>query len=1773
MHPTPSLRRAVRRFGAASAALLLSLLSCGREVTGPSDGVRVATGLSFVADFPRAIASLQNGASDVVPFNRVRVLFRRSDNSVALDQTFPFGANTDTLPLALNITLSQDAPSEGEPLSLFLRYINATGDTVFSGGPVQVLAVARRRGDPLPPPAQVPLEYSGPGASGTTVELSPDTVSIVAGDGFALSAVVRDGQGAPVSGAPVIFTSLDAGKLTLLGPSAPEGTALATRGTARVQAVLVANGAADTAFVLIAPKPASLQRLGLTALAGFTNSVLADSVVLRLLATDGGPIENAIVTVTIEGGGGVNDTTLVTDAAGRAAVQWTLGDSVGVAAQKLRFNSTGVAELVVAATATQPQLVATQVVITQEPATPVVSLQPMTPTLTIEARDSTNTLVPSHTGSVSVSVASGPGFVGEVTSTSFVNGVATFPNLGADLAGTYRLAVSSGTLTPDTTSAFTVVAGAPELIELVSGDAQTALVGEQLAAPISVRVTDGGTNPVKDVNVVFVVTAGGGTLQGASVLTDSLGIATLGSWTLGTTAGTQTINATFSDLAPVTITATAEPLAPVIELKVVGSNVVGFQRAGELFVRLLQPAPAGGLTVTLTSDSAQYLILDEPGTVAIAAGDTAATIGVFGSTIGTAVVRADAPGYTPDTLVVPVSLNLISLPTTLNVALDGTVSLPVQLSAPAPAGGVVVKLVSSATGTVGLVTDSVVIAAGTESANATVQGITLGSATITASNPNYAPDVSTVSVTAGVDIFNASLALNGSFGTSMTVRLVSGALPVAAPVGGIVVTLEAVNSACVNVQSTAVIDAGFTSVVVPVTAAAGGTFPCTSLVRASGPLGFATDSTTATVAAVPAIVAPNNQFLGSGLQRAATFSLGATNHGGTTVRIESTDPTRLLIAPNITTVGSAFVDVPINIGGNTGTFTLQSLEDVASDTVFVRLTAPGFVSDSFPTFRYSAAFEIVNTLASRTTASVDDPFTIRVGSTGLPNATTLGAIDAIRFGGVPVVLTLVNDSAAVVDLVTSAVVGDSVTVTIPVGASSSATSVAAGGVALRSQGAGVASIRASHPSLRALPTAVRPVTVTQASITSIEALSGTASIGRGLQRQVTITLSDPAPAGGVPITVKPSQPGFVLLAPSATVVGAADSVVLTAPLGVATVQLTLQVLESAPLDTMSLLVSAPGFGTRVGLVQVVEPVLQIANDLAATGTTNTIDDPFRAQVGSPAGPAGTTILNADAVRRGSGGMAISVVTDSAGVGTLVTSALTADSVTVLIAEGVGLSNSLVSAGGVAFRFLGEGVTTVRVQSALTRELTGATRQVTVTQPAISGLTGLNLAAGLQRGGSITLNAPAPAGGLPVTLTTDVAGRFLLAPNATTLGTDTLVVTVAAGTSSATFVAQALEVGMDTVVLTATAPGYTSRTSNLALWTPAVTLSALATSFTTLTADDPFVVQVGTSVTPTGNSVALGDSRRFGAPPLTVTLVSSNGEVGRLVTTALVSDTVTMQIAAGTSLSPSTVIAGGVAFRPLTSGTASISASIPGFTQSTSAAGSTVTVAAPAINFAAVPAIGAGLQASASGTLTASLHGGINIIIKSSNPAIAKVARLATDIAADSVIIPVANGVASFSYIVAGQDGALGQVSITARAQGFTDGSTVANVVTPGIDLGSLLTSGTAGGADDPFLVRVGTPNVALTSLQFLQDVRTGSSGITVTITSSNPTAGLLLTSTDTAGTVTLTIPAGSSTTPTNVALGGVALRPAAAGVTVVQPAAPGFTRMVTTGTVTVTVNP
>lgn len=97
-------------------------------------------------------------------------------------------------------------------------------------------------------------------------------------------------------------------------------------------------------------------------------------------------------------------------------------------------------------------------------------------------------------------------------------------------------------------------AAAVRSMTINAGNGQTATVASALAVSPSIRITDDG-DPVSGVRVTFTVTGGGGTVTGPVAVTNANGIATVGSWRLGTQAGTNALRAANGSLA-VAFTAT-----------------------------------------------------------------------------------------------------------------------------------------------------------------------------------------------------------------------------------------------------------------------------------------------------------------------------------------------------------------------------------------------------------------------------------------------------------------------------------------------------------------------------------------------------------------------------------------------------------------------------------------------------------------------------------------------------------------------------------------------------------------------------------------------------------------------------------------------------------------------------------------------------------------------------------------------------------------------------------------------------------------------------------------------------------------------------------------------------------------------------------------------------------------------------------------------------------------------------------------------------------------
>src|SRR5207248_10650533 len=124
---------------------------------------------------------------------------------------------------------------------------------------------------------------------------------------------------------------------------------------------------------------------------------------------------------------------------------------------------------------------------------------------------------------------------------------------GAAAAGSWQRGTAAGANTlpapaglASVTFHATGTADAATAIARTAGEGQSATVNATVSTAPAVLVTDQFSNPVSGIAVTFAVASGGGSATGTSAATNASGLATVGSWQLGTAAGANTLTATAS---------------------------------------------------------------------------------------------------------------------------------------------------------------------------------------------------------------------------------------------------------------------------------------------------------------------------------------------------------------------------------------------------------------------------------------------------------------------------------------------------------------------------------------------------------------------------------------------------------------------------------------------------------------------------------------------------------------------------------------------------------------------------------------------------------------------------------------------------------------------------------------------------------------------------------------------------------------------------------------------------------------------------------------------------------------------------------------------------------------------------------------------------------------------------------------------------------------------------------------------------------------------------
>ena len=258
----------------------------------------------------------------------------------------------------------------------------------------------------------------------------------------------------------------------------------------------------------------------------------------------------------------------------------------------------------------------------------------------------------------------------------------------------------------------------------------------------------------------------------------------------------------------------------------------------------------------------------------------------------------------------------------------------------------------------------------------------------------------------------------------------------------------------------------------------------TTVVTATIP-GFITTAAGARTVTVgtPAInIAANLGSIGSGLQFGAFGgSLAASQHGGVTVHLASSDPSRVLLAPNATTPGLAAIDIPVPNGQTGFSFFVQGTDWIpgtsSAQPVAIAITAPGFIGDSTSINYVQAALDLqsVPTTIGATAANVD--FTVRIGVPAAFN-TSITTQQPRRAGAAPLIVTVSSGDTVVAEIdFNGGVNGDQpLTATIAVGQSATPFNTA-GGLEFDPKAMGTTVVTATIPGFITTAAGTKTVTI------------------------------------------------------------------------------------------------------------------------------------------------------------------------------------------------------------------------------------------------------------------------------------------------------------------------------------------------------------------------------------------------------------------------------------------------------------------------------------------------------------------------------------------------------------------------------------------------------------------------------------------------------------------------------------------------------------------------
>lgn len=818
-------------------------------------------------------------------------------------------------------------------------------------------------------------------------------------------------------------------------------------------------------------------------------------------------------------------------------------------------------------------------------------------------------------------------------------------------------------------------------------------------------------------------------------------------------------------------------------------------RTQNLTLTLSAPAPAAGVTVNLSS--ADTAVATVPATATFASGATTAAVPVTAVSLGSAVIHAGAAPFILDTsaTVTVASAGPIGLPSGVITGLSASMPFAVTLPAAAPTGGVTVTLTSANPAVVGVTPGTVTIAGGqtTPASQPVVTGVNVGAANVSAAAPGYTTASQSVTVAASA-AWPANM-LATTFGAQNVTLTLSGT----APTGGISVNLSSTNTIVATVPSSVLFPAGANTVTVPVTALSQGS----TVLHASG-LNIPDSSATFTVTIPTAgTFSVNDVTIGQNLQTQLQINLSTPVTGGPlNVTLTSSDSSKLILG-SLTTAGLAngtqVLQFPV--GTSSGITYAQAL--AGSGTVTVTASAPGYTSGVGTITLTPSGFVIAGPTGVVGVPSfptnVGNSTSLKVMPGRLDSSLNYVETQAIR-GGFTIGVPLNSTSLNVGNLAPG-----SLTFT-PADTQYSTTFTAKG----------VGSTLLSVTAPAGFSTPVGGANSITANVSPGGVTAPNLTVGQSLESNGQITLIG-APSVDTIVTLVSSDSSRLRFSINGTDAGVGAIPIpgctppVPDPTNVCKIvkiragqshspDIYFQALDSSGSATYS--ATVPSFGSATGTIAFQPSGIVIAGPF---GLGNTFS------VASGSAPSTLTVESAmlDATRSFvvpqpvASQVSVNVTSSNTSVGTITGSPV------VIPAGSVGATTG--------FQPLSAGSSniSVNVPSGFSTPAAFGSVGATVSTAGIAITEGMSLGKFLQVQGNFALGAPAPAGGLSVTLTSNNPGLLLISSSPTVAGSTSIGVNLPAGGSSGTYYLQGVA-SSGTATYTVSAPGFAPHTGTITL---------------------------------------------------------------------------------------------------------------------------------------------------------------------------------------------------------------------------------------------------------------------------------------------------------------------------------------------------------------------